>query len=618
VKVVAHRTAVAPLIAFPEKRDAGPAPSVGIRNRVRRLRQAFFFHLLAGSLVVSVPLLLVLGIGLTYLSGQQITQSAADQAGVNASSAAIALTDWVAERQRELSQVARNVQDEVDNPGFASSVQGLGPVYPHFNVLEVVNRSGMNVGTTSGGGALDAASAPWFAASLLKPTTQSIRKVAGGLEWLMTSPIIGSDNVSQGVVVGSLLISNLGPLLREFDPGNVDPYEIYVVDAQGFLLFSSEWLGLTDASAMEAKGTLRVRDTGPAVSAALRGASGSVQTRDYAGKAVLAGYAPIPTLGWALVSATDVSASNMAIQGQLRLIIILVLVGILLLSAFAYVFARVTTRPIEELGRASQLVAAGDLSSRVSPSGASEVRELGNAFNAMIGRLEAIMAELGGAARELASTTQQQTAAATQTSASMEELARTSTSIASTIDLVAEQADETRANLEQAQSDFAASGERTQALTGRVDEIKAILVLMREIADQTNLLALNAAIEAARAGDAGRGFAVVADEVRRLAERSKASAADIARIVEGASEESHDTLLAMEKGASQMAQGMSMMAQVAEASAHVQMTTQQQQSATQQVVEAMEQITIGSRQIATTAQHISELALDGASEARAG
>ena len=158
-------------------------------------------------------------------------------------------------------------------------------------------------------------------------------------------------------------------------------------------------------------------------------------------------------------------------------------------------------------------------------------------------------------------------------------------SIASTIDLVAEQADETRANLEQAQADFAASGERTQALTGRVDEIKAILLLMREIADQTNLLALNAAIEAARAGDAGRGFAVVADEVRRLAERSKASAADIARIVEGASAESHDTLLAMEKGASQMAQGMTMMAQVAEASAHVQMTTQQQQSATQQVVE---------------------------------
>jgi methyl-accepting chemotaxis protein len=605
-------------IALPAIRGGDSAPSVGIVSRVRRLRHAFFFHLLAGSLAVSIPLLMVLGIGLTYLSGQQITQSAIDQASANASSAAIALTDWVGERQRELSQVARSVEGQVDNPALATSIQGLGSVYPNFKVLEIVNRNGANVGTTSAGGALDASTASWFAASLLKPTTETIDKAAGGLEWVMTAPIIGADNVSQGAVVGSLQISSLGAQLREFGSRTNDSIEIYLVDAQGLLLFSSNWVGVTDTSAMLAKGALRVRDSGPAASAALRGASGSAQTRDYAGKAVLAGYAPIPTLGWALISATDANASRTAIQAQLRLIILLVVVGILLLSAFAYLFARQATRPIEQLGRASQLVAAGDLSSRVAPSGAREIRDLGGAFNAMIARLEAIMAELGGASRELAATTQQQTAAATETSASMEELARTSISIASTIDLVAEQADETRANLEQAQSDFAASGERTQALTGRVDEIKAILVLMREIADQTNLLALNAAIEAARAGDAGRGFAVVADEVRRLAERSKTSAADIARIVEGASAESHDTLLAMEKGASQMAQGMAMMAQVAEASAHVQMTTQQQRSATQQVVEAMEQITIGSRQIATTAQHISELALDGASEARAG
>ena len=71
-----------------------------------------------------------------------------------------------------------------------------------------------------------------------------------------------------------------------------------------------------------------------------------------------------PTLHRMSVMAAQPAVSggtSTAIQGQLRLIIILVVVGILLLSAFAYVFARVTTRPIEELGRASQLVAAGDL-----------------------------------------------------------------------------------------------------------------------------------------------------------------------------------------------------------------------------------------------------------------
>ncbi|RMH15666.1 MAG: HAMP domain-containing protein [Acidobacteria bacterium] len=69
-------------------------------------------------------------------------------------------------------------------------------------------------------------------------------------------------------------------------------------------------------------------------------------------------------------------------------------------------------------------------------------------------------------------------------------------------------------------------------LAERGRRISRITEVIEGIAGQSSMLALNAAIQATKAGAHGRGFTVVAEEIQTLAERSAASAHEIAQLVE--------------------------------------------------------------------------------------
>jgi methyl-accepting chemotaxis protein len=313
---------------------------------------------------------------------------------------------------------------------------------------------------------------------------------------------------------------------------------------------------------------------------------------------------------------------NMAIQDARAIYVynLLIVGGFVFLIALAllgFIQFRLTLRPVARLAGVANALAAGRSATIKPTSRRDEIGQLtgalaawqetlGGAMFRLRGEVADSAATLAVAAQKLASATSEQTNAATATSASMKLLTESAGSIAETIDRM--KAEQTRESLELAQTDLRASGDRTLALAARVNEVEGILKVINGIADQTNLLALNAAIEAARAGDAGLGFAVVADEVRRLAERTKAAAGEIAKLVQGAQAQSSDTVLALEKGVTQMERGLVMMKEMADLSNQVQLSTHQQQTAAAQVMEAIERIAEGSRLVAATAQDIAAAA----------
>ena len=600
-----------------------PQRAIATSPRGKRWRwiDNYSIRVVTGLLVVSIPISIVLGFMMANWSAQTAIDQAKASAEKSAEGTAIRITDWVGERQADLRHVATDQVGQVSSPGLNADLAASLASDPNFEALQVSDVKGNVVASTRPQvGLSNTPSGAAFANSLSVETMGPVGLGQSGLDWLMTAPILGPDEKPQGVVVGDLNVAVLGKLINPYglDVPSGDN-ETHIINAQHLLLYSSQWGVVADDSLLVTSGALKTVAEGAIFDQAMRTGAGAAQITDYRNKVVLAGYQPIASLGWVVIASVATTTALGPVQEQEVRTSLLQGLSTILLIVFAVALAVYTTRPIVALSRAAASVEGGDLTARVNLKGGGEVSRLGETFNAMIERLSGIFfrlrgevteaaSQLSAAAEQLASATLEQTTAATATSASMEEVARSSASIADTVDRVAIQAGEAQTNLELAQTDLKASGDRTLALAGRVNEIEGILELINDIADQTNLLALNAAIEAARAGDAGRGFAVVADEVRRLAERSKAAAAQIAKLVEGAQAQSSETVMALEKGVKQMERGLTMMRAITEVSGQVQLASQQQRTSTQEVVLAIEHIAEGSRSVAATAQEIASAA----------
>jgi methyl-accepting chemotaxis protein len=607
----------APLAAAAAGLQAGPR---GLRWTA--LTQGLFARLLAAFLIASVPSIALLAIILTRQESAVLTSNVS-LAAENVSRAATSkLEAWFAERENDLIGTALVIRDAGLGPDIGDELAGLSGTKAPTDLFEATDPSGRVVAASAPDLQIDATAQPWFAAATRGYVLTEPRLDGGRVVWIEAAPILDAAGHLEGVLVANLRLSALSQVLTSLQLNVRVPYDMDLVNRQEQILYSTDMQAVTTTADMLAAGALRAQNTSEPVQLALKGGNSNTRYTDAAGSDRLAGYDSVEPIGWALVVDQSAAAALQPIADQTRVAIgVSVAAGVIALL-IGFLVTRSVTGPVAALAAAAERMRDGMLHARVTPAGATEVRRLGGAFNAMAAEMEAgatrtqavsrematTSSELASLSDELVATTTDQSASSTETSTSMEELARSAASIAETMDRVAGQADETCTYLRDTRSDIEDSSRRTTALAQRVNEINALLELINEIADQTNLLSLNAAIEAARAGESGRGFSVVAEEVRRLAERSKGSASDIAQIISSTQTETAATVMAMEKSSRQMQRSLELMEGVTGASHEVGQITQQQRAATDQVVEAIEQVSHGSQLVSATARQLAEAA----------
>jgi aerotaxis receptor len=220
--------------------------------------------------------------------------------------------------------------------------------------------------------------------------------------------------------------------------------------------------------------------------------------------------------------------------------------GALLLGLLAaWRACALTTGPMEQLLKAANRMAAGDLTGTIPPGRADLTGRLAQALaqlnvNLMsivrdarheVEQIRSASEEIATGNQDLSSRTESQASSLQQTASSMEEITGTVRQSADTAQQAAGLARDAESITQRSSEAVTQVTQTMQAISQSSRRIAEIIQVIDGISFQTNILALNAAVEAARAGEQGRGFAVVAGEVRSLAQRTTAAAREIKQLI---------------------------------------------------------------------------------------
>ncbi len=286
------------------------------------------------------------------------------------------------------------------------------------------------------------------------------------------------------------------------------------------------------------------------------------------------------------------STANVELTTHLTILLaVIIVIGVTACILLCTIIVRSISRPMEELVRASEHFAKGNLQTEITYQSENEIGRLAESLRSAFQSLQEIIHELSrtlgkisekdlsmeplesykgdfdsvsqsvntilnglndffsvvqtsaeqvnsgseqvsGGAQELAQETAEQAGIIEGLLASASEVSqrvrKNSDHVADTVQNI----DETTKHIRQSNAQMEEMLSAMREIEDSSNEISKVINMIDSIAFQTNILALNAAVEAARAGQAGKGFSVVAEEVRNLAMKSADAAKQTTELIE--------------------------------------------------------------------------------------